>query len=280
MGGVVDKYKQELRENREIEYRGLKLYPLKMRDYSTYAGARVAYELLLSSLPAKLARLSWCSCLWEMDKEIVLQGGEALYFPAAMRVLALALELQPEGLGKEERYPLRPLYTKDSLTLKHLEIRLPDSHIPALISLQDMNRVREIIAAQNCYDMPDESWNPELLRAQEYLRGQRNGGNGLKPDIEAAVYSVAAGTGRRAGEIWDWPIREFLKTKEALERKYDYQIYTGAEMSGFVKFKHGNPCPSWIYDREAELPGGFMSIAELDAGHKGLLGESKQNSKE
>lgn len=279
MSSIVDKYTGEVRENRPIEHNGLTFYPLRVRDYGLYTRARPAYELLLSSLPPQMARHAWCACLWEMDRAMEAQGQTPFYFPAAMLVLARALHLQPIGAGSEARYPLRPIFTEKSHALKHLEIQLPDSCVPALLNMQELSRIRELIAAQNCYTIPDENWNPELLRAQEYLNAQK-GTNGVKPDLEAAVYAVAVGTGRRAAEIWDWPIREFIKAQEAIGRKYDYQIYTGAEMSGFIKFRHGNPHPSWLYPREAELPGGFMSVSELDAGHRGLLGDATQTSKE
>ena len=41
-------------------------------------------------------------------------------------------------------------------------------------------------------------------------------------------------------------------------------------MSGQVKFKNGNPYPTWIATPKG-LPAGFKTIKELDDGAKGLL---------
>ena len=66
-------------------------------------------------------------------------------------------------------------------------------------------------------------------------------------------------------------IREFEKTQAAIDRKLYFEIFLGAEIDGRARFKNGNPCPSWRYDRKTELPGGFIKISDLDAGTKGLL---------
>ena len=138
-----------------------------------------------------------------------------------------------------------------------------------LFNMQQMAEVRTIIAQQNGYDIPDENWNPELVRAaQENAKGKSNG---VEADFETLLYSVAANTGCRAKDILDWTIREFHGMESAIDRKIGYQIYTLAEAGGYVTFPKGNPYPTWKFNRKSEMPTGFVSIAELDAGAKGLV---------
>ena len=59
--------------------------------------------------------------------------------------------------------------------------------------------------------------------------------------------------------------------QDAIDRTLGYQIYTAVEKGGNVTFKNGNPYPTWKFDRKSGMPAGFVSIAELDAGAKGLL---------
>ena len=113
------------------------------------------------------------------------------------------------------------------------------------------------------------------MRAQQYLREQRS--QGVGGSLEDAVCALAAATGFRAKEIWNWPIREYLGAQNAVDRRLRFQIYTAAEMSGQVKFKYGNPYPTWIATPKG-LPAGFKTIKELDDGAKGLLAIPKDRT--
>lgn len=267
---VAEKYADRVRENKPIEYAGLTFHPLTVRDYGLWQTGRPVYELLLSSLPPAMARLSWCSCLAEMDKSGKTEGKNPQFLNNALRVMAKALRLMPviDPISKTAEYPIHCEYLKEPPTLN--AIRIGRGTDTVILNIQQMNEVREIIAAQNGYEIPNENWNPELVAAAKYH--QHASTSDLEWDIDSMVQSVAHHAHVRSKDIWDWPIREFQMEQKAIDRALKYQIYTQAELSGMVKFKHGNPCPSWMFDRKAELPTGFVSIADLDAGAKGLLG--------
>jgi hypothetical protein len=140
--------------------------------------------------------------------------------------------------------------------------------------MQDMDEIRKIIAAQNLYEIPDESWNPDLVRARRYLAA--NAQNNIKYDIDDLVYSVALNAHVKPSEIWDWSIRDFILTQGAIDRTLNYQIFTTAQNSGMVKFKNGNPYPSWKFDKEYDMPTEFKTVGELDAEANGLLGVTEK----
>jgi len=81
---------------------------------------------------------------------------------------------------------------------------------------------------------------------------------------------VAAQYRTRPSEIFDWPIREFVGIVSAIDRAFSYQICSTAEMTG-TTFTHGNPYPTWKYDRIAELPTGFKTLSEIEATTEGML---------
>ena len=139
-----------------------------------------------------------------------------------------------------------------------------------MLDMRMMNDVRRIIAAQNGYDIPDENWNPDLVRAAQQ-NAERKSTGGITFDLEALVYSVAFNCHARPADIWGWPIREFIQMQDAIDRTLNFQIYTLAEAVGMVKFTKGNPYPTWKFDRKSDMPTGFKSIAELDAGANGLV---------
>lgn len=262
----IDKYRHEIQMNVPVVYEGLEFHPLTVREYPLYANTRQAFELMLSSLQdPKLARLPWCACLWELDKQCEQQTGTpGMFLTGVMYVIAVALRLDVAADGS---FPLRPVFAQSG-ELTAIMIGNPQTEY-GLLNMRQMDEVRQIIAAQNDYEIPDENWNPELVKAAQ--ENARRAGANVKYDFEDLVYSVALHTHSRASEIYDWSIREFHKMQAAIDRSYGHLIYTLAEKSGYVTFKKGNPYPTWKFDRENELPVGFVSISELDDGAKGLV---------
>nr|DAL34552.1 MAG TPA_asm: hypothetical protein [Caudoviricetes sp.] len=258
----VNKYASEVRENKEIEFNGLTFFPLTVRDFPLYRSAAAAFELMQSSLPPKFARLSWCQCLDEMDK---LGNGSAFLSPV-LNVLAKALRLERIHLPSGDYgYQISTLRKDGSLI--GIYIREHET----VLTIQMMDEVRQLIAAQNDYQIPDENWNPELVAAEQYLANQNT--PKLDVEVDAWVYSVAANVGRDADELWDWPIRKFKGFDKAIDRTLGYQIYKLAEAVGLTKFENGAPYPTWRFDRISELPAGFKTLTQLEAKAKGQLPE-------
>ena len=267
---INDRYAVELRENSPIDYAGVTLYPLTMRDFALYQNARPAMELMLSSLPPRIARLSWFSALKALDDEAATQGMNTDFMGSVLRLLAAAMRLETLQDGKGRTvYPMRVMYTQDGKPSGVQAGAMWEVFIPA----QQMGEIRQILAAQNGYEVPDENWNTELVAAQRYTENLKKTGQSLVFNLEALVYSVAVGAHVRAKDVWGWPIREFKQTEAAIDRQLNYIVYSLTEAGGHVKFKGGNPCPSWKLNRQAELPGDFRDINELDAGANGLLDE-------
>lgn len=261
-----NKYQTQAKGDAPVIYDGLEFHPLLVRDYHYYALAKRAFELMLSSLTPKLARLPWCACLWALDQECEKQTGKVGDFMVSVMIV-LARSLRLDGFDANGNLPLRPVFSQDGQLTAFMVGETYGNY--TLLDMRQMDEVRQIIAAQNGYDIPDESWNPELVRAAQENAQSKN--NGLDVDFDALIYSVAANCGCRAKDIYDWTIREFHGMQDAIDRKLGYIIYTLAESSGYVTFKQGNPFPTWKFDRKSDLPTGFVSIADLDAGAKGLV---------
>lgn len=246
----------EVWQNKPIEYAGLTFYPLTMEDYGLYLAAKAPMELLLSSLTPRLARLNWCACLAEIDRE-----NQSHLFELVMLLMAKALRMEVEN----NSYAIRAVYNNGTLTA----ISINWSGV--ILNMTQMDEIRIILAEQNGYTIPDENWNPELVAATQY-----NSGNGakLKTAIDDLIYSVAANSGRDPNELWQWPIRKFNKTADAIDRKNGFIVYTIVEKMG-TKFKYGNPYPTWKFDRDPDMPVGFGSIDDIEGGAKGMLPEAQ-----
>lgn len=268
----IDKYRQQIQMNAPVVYEGLEFHPLTVRDYSLYANTKPAFELMLSSLSdPKLARLSWCACLWELDRRCEQQTGTpGMFLTGVMFVMAVALRLDVTADGS---FQMRPVFAQSG-ELNAIMVGNPQTDY-ALFNMRQMDDVRQIIAAQNDYEIPNEDWNPELVKAAQENAARVT--SDLKYDFEDLVYSVALNAHCRASEVYDWTIREFHKIQAAIDRAYGHMIYTLAEKSGYVTFKKGNPYPTWKFDRKNDMPFGFISIAELDEGGKGLVAGTDVN---
>ena len=266
MGSAVDKYRLLARKNKPIVYNGLTFNPLKVEQIALYQSAKPSFELLQSSLPPKLATLSWCECLDALDAQGREEGKETIFLAVVLMVIAVAIDLPKVNENGVETYPLKEMRARDGKLLSFIIGSLDN---PIIVSMQDMDEIRKIIAAQNLYEIPDESWNPDLVRARKYLTAKSQ--SNIKYDVDDLVYSVAINAHVKPSEIWDWTIRDFILSQDAIDRTLNYQIFTTAEHSGFVKFKKGNPYPSWKFNRDVDMPSEFKTVDELDAEAKGLL---------
>lgn len=264
---ILDKYRSEIEEGLPVDFAGLTFHPLTVRDYETYLAGKEPFELMLSSLgDPKLARLSWCACLAAIDLKYQEKTGElGLYLVCVMRVLDAALRLGVvDGSGAAE---MVPCFTKDGQLTAIAIQKVGENAV--FLNMMQMDTARQIIAAQNGYKIPDENWNPELVKAAQ-LNAADNG-SGIEYDRHTLICSVAYQYRCRPKEIYDWTIKEFLDAQDAIDRAMGYQICQMAEIANGVTFKKGNPYPTWKFNRLAELPTGFRTIADIDAGAKGLI---------
>lgn len=267
MGTAIDEYKVLARKNKPIVYNGLTFNPLTVEQIALYQSAKPSFELMQSSLPPQLATLSWCECLDALDKKGREEGKETVFLTIVLIAIAVAIGLPVSA----NAFPIHEVRGKDGSLLSLLIGSLDN---PTIISMRDMDEIRKIIAAQNLYEIPDESWNPDLVRARRYLAA--NSQNNIEYDIDALIHSVALNAHVKPSEIWEWTIRDFVLMQEAIDRTLNYQIFTTAEHSGFVKFKNGNPFPSWKFDKKIDMPTEFKTLGELDAEAKGMLGVTEK----
>lgn len=271
MGTAIDKYRDLARKNRPIVYNGLTFNPLTVEQIALYQSAKPSFELMQSSLPPKFASLSWCQCLDALDRESAESGMNTVFLALSLFVIAISAGIPMIKESDGESFPIKEMRSKDG---ELLSIIIGKMDNPTILTMQDMDEIRKIIAAQNLYEIPDESWNPDLVRARRYLAA--NAQNNIKYDIDDLVYSVALNAHVKPSEIWDWSIRDFILTQGAIDRTLNYQIFTTAQNSGMVKFKNGNPYPSWKFDKEYDMPTEFKTVGELDAEANGLLGVTEK----
>lgn len=254
-----ERYSEALENDEPIEIEGLTLYPITMRAYRTFEAAKSALLIRQGSLPVEYAVMSYLCAIYAMDYDAYKETGKPLGFIAQTLVmLSLAMRFPVDALRRNMTYEVDP---QDERKLKCLQLRVGENIIRITPSLFD--RVRKMIADQNGLELPDESENTDLVEAEMDIAAAA--GTNVEFDFRTMLASVARDQRCRRAELLDYTIREFTELRDAIERDKLFTIYRAAEIAGTVKFKNGNPYPSWCYDLK-EKTNSLISMSEFMAG--------------
>ena len=271
-GMTARERKARTRKGLPIEALGLQFYPITMADYEEFLECKNALAIRLTSL-AKMnieyLSMPFLSALWAMEIDSMKATGKAIgMFERVIRLLYLSLRLKYDS-----EKVFNHIYCKgETRNLSHIEVKQDDDNIVKISPTDFTVAIRPLIAEINGIELPDESFNPELVE-EEYNLAQENEGK-LKFDIDTLIASVANASRLREREIDEWTVTEFERRRQAIERDKQYMLYTQAEMSGMVKFNKGNPCPSWCLDKQdglspalktaEELKGNFAALGDIE----------------
>ena len=266
--------KARIRKGLPIEALGLQFFPITMADYEEFLECKNALAIRMTSLAKtniEYLSMPFLSALWAMELDSVRATGKAIgFFERVIRLLYLSLRLEYNA-EKAFRY----IYCEHNnpRNLLHIEVEQTDGKPVKISPAEFTTIVRPLIAEQNEVQLPDESFNMELVEEEKSI-AQENEAK-LKYDIDTLIASVANASRLREREIDEWTVTEFERRKEAIERDKYFMLYTQAEMSGMVKFKKGNPFPSWCLDKEQGLSPALKTTAELK-GNFAALGDIEQ----
>lgn len=245
----------QIRKGKEVEACGLVFYPILMENYEDFLQCREALVLRQSSFPVRYISQDYMSALFTMDADAIEQTGKphGLFFRLIkLLFLSLRIEVTQEVLSRSVFTAIEPNTGKE--TLHHLRIEQSDKpsakRIAEITPFQFSTQLRKLIAQQNGLNLPNESENVDLVRRIEEGTTTNNADVAyeVNHNVDDLIASVAYQSGIREREIDDWTVREFENRRRAIERDKLYTMYTQAELSGMVKFKHGSPAKSWCYD--------------------------------
>ena len=240
-----------------IELNGLVYHPITMEHYDKWQAIKPVLTLRQGTLPAVYACMTFLQCVWALDFDARMTNGESdRLWDALGMVLFLSLRLSDEdkiqAVGNAE----------DLRTLTSIRI-VKDEH-EYDINPMEFNIVRKLIADQNGAELPDEADNPDLIEAAADMQNANS--VPLNYDMGDMLTSVSSAKGIRRNDLFSWPIKEFDDEVRALKRKYGYFLASIAESQG-AKFTHGNPYPTWIFDKAKDEFSGLISLERLESQH-------------
>lgn len=246
-----------------IETEGLTLYPIRVKDIDKFTVARPAIEFMQQSLPVALLSKPLLQAYYTLELDAAANGqpGGGLFYKS---ILFLLLALRAgDGLPDEQRMELVNFELKenDPTRLKSVLIFV-NGEVKRITPMQ-FQRLRPILAAQNGIELLSENANPELVQAERDL-AEMNAPK-LQYRVETLKATVASFSGADESEMEDWPILKLLLRRDAVQRLVGYIVCSVAEAQG-AKWKHGNPYPSPLYDREIDYCGGLIDMSTFAGG--------------
>lgn len=243
---AIRERQRKIRRGEPLTALGLTFYPLTMSYYEEFLEVKNAWIIRLSTLPTQYMIMSFLSAIWAMEYDSITQTGKGIgFFDRIIHLLYLSLRLE---YNREEA--LKKIYYNRQTPREISYIEITQNGNTVKITPQDFNAyIRPLVAEQNGLEIPDESFNPDILKAeQEY---DQNNAPNLKFDLGNLISSVAYLSHISETELDNWTILQFERRYKAIERDKLFTLYKQAELSGMIKFKKGNPCPSWCYETQS-----------------------------
>lgn len=246
-----------------IETEGLTLYPIQVKDIDEFTTARPAIEFMQQSLPVAMLSKPLLQSYYTLELDAAKNGqpGSGLFYKCILFLL-LAMRVG-NGLPAEKRIELvdLELQANDPTRLKSVLI-FANGEVKRITPMQ-FQRLRPILAAQNGIELVSENANPELVQAERDL-AEMNAPK-LQYRVDALKATVATFSGADESEMEEWPILKLLLRRDAVQRLVGYITCSFAEAQG-GKWKHGNPFPSPLYDREIDYCGGLIDMSTFAGG--------------
>ena len=246
-----------------IETEGLTLYPIQVKDIDEFTTARPAIEFMQQSLPVAMLSKPLLQAYYTLELDAAKNGqpGTGLFYKCILFLL-LAMRVG-NGLPSEKRIELvdLELQANDPTRLKSVLI-FANGEVKRITPMQ-FQRLRPILAAQNGIELVSENANPELVQAERDL-AEMNAPK-LQYRVETLKATIATFSGADEADMEEWPILKLLLRRDAVQRLAGYITCSFAEAQG-GKWKHGNPFPSPLYDREIDYCGGLIDMSTFAGG--------------
>ena len=254
--------KQAIRTDKPIEMDGYTFYPILVEEIDELEYVRPAIEFMQQNFPVKYAAMPLLSAFYAYDHDQMQAGQKPLgLFSRALYFIALCLRL---GYGAPRTERLKRFRVvvdpKDQSRLKSVQVNAGEelyNITPVLFT-----KWRPILAAQNALELPDESKNLDLIEAKNDLLSGSS--VALKRSTDDLISSIALISHCEESDVMRWSLRKFYQRKHSAERLLNFLVCGIGECSG-TKWKGGNPCPSWCYDKELDNPA-IVSMQSFMAG--------------
>ena len=269
-----------------IPFHGLTIYPVTMRNYQQFM---VSTACLTLNKNDDIKGLRYTNLEYLMNKlKDDKEGPEMSLRLTQIVELCLHVKngLKCDKCGKimtyEEFFPKYQAAKTDEERLKTLTCECGGNFHEVVKFKQDeetkrynliidgveldnekFNRLRKIIMYQNLPDFKDDSWVDKAIRKdQEERQKLMSKGQGTA-STERKMLCLVAKTNYKLEDVYDMPIRKFLKLLDVVNDAMEYETTKIGLMTGMVSLKKGETIEHWIYKKDNGMYGSAVDADSL-----------------
>lgn len=215
---MQNKYEQEFTNDDPINFKGLLIYPVTVRNYFKFMTFSNILSIDKNSIPnPSIISMSYLDFLIYLMTQV---DDSESYSYAFYELLKMCL--------KKDDFNI--YYGKDENNKTFLKID------DTKIFKKDFNELKYIIMHQNIPDYKEEDINPELKKdLEEKARLENKGRHTVS--IEKQITAIVIGSSLKYEDVLNLTIRKFYIMLEMIDKRLHYEIYKTASMSGMVEFK-------------------------------------------
>ncbi|MET3505610.1 hypothetical protein [Halalkalibacter oceani] len=214
------------------EYKGIKIYPVKIGDYDKLLNSincLLLDKYKLQEKDVKFIKMSYLQYLIELAVTNTVN-----FLPQLKELLLLTL--------------------KDEITLfqnenERIQIALSNNQV---ITEKDFQAIKEIILAQNCIYNDTELRDPELEKKMQEAREFMEKKKGKIADLEQQIVAYHCAFQMPYDYIQELTIYQFRKGIERMDHLMTAKAIKQAQFSGFASFKDPDKLPTWLSHIEEE----------------------------
>lgn len=258
-----------IRTYKPIEYNGLTIYPVKVREYEEFQIALPAIEVMQQAFPVRYMSMPLLQAYFQMD---FVERQNTGLLGCAMLMLALVFRLG-EGKDITSRMLMFQPVIKDN-RLQSLRAVKENKEVIEITPIC-FQKLRPLIAAQNGVRLQSDDANPDLVKADRDI-AELNSPK-LNANIEQMIASVCTLSHSDEEEVEEWTILKLNKRAESLQRALDYLVCgIGGSFGGFGD--GGNPVPHPFYEKTQKYTGGLVAAEGFMGGaaSKAIQNEGQQ----
>lgn len=235
------------------DYKGVKLYPIKLKDYVFFNFTVDCLLIDKNSVPdAKVISMSY------LDYLVVSTNDQNKNVEKLLSLIYLCTKIDMEKI--------RMGYNSSN----HVELEIDGISINS----NEFDDISKIICEQNMVDVPDYTIQKEIRDKIDEGRRIRSRMNNSKfASLEDQIVSLSISTGIPLEQIYDMTYRKFMKSITRMDLLIHYKIYLQSSMSGMVTFKDTSFIKHWLNELDTN---NNSDMVEMDAMQKKISFEDKK----
>lgn len=236
------------------EYKGLKIYPIKMKDFLEFNYSIGSLLLDKDSIPdINIINMTYYEFLMYVSSEIENIWDKPSYKLDMLLRICFDLDRSPSAT------PILYGEYKKKLAFQIMGI---------IFTATDFDEIKNIIISQNEIETIDTNMKKETRDMLDKAKEARAKMSGDKQcGLEDQMICLSIATGLSLNDIYNMTVRKFKRYVRRVDHKLHYEIYKTASMSGFVEFKDKNFPKHWMVeldgkDKYEDVLVSFDSVAE------------------